>query len=112
MFRRNAIPKISLVIVSGIVAYALLVMTMARPAPLDGFGNQVDWEFVAVSVMLPLALLSTLVIGLWRALMAKDYLWVALQLCFFPIAYVYTLFVNKGKGAGNSFKRNPSHRSV
>ena len=112
MFRRNVIPKISLVIVSGIVAYALLVMTMARPAPLEGFGNKVDWEFVALSVILPLALFSTLAIGIWRALMAKDYLWVALQLCFFPITYVYTLFVNKGKGASGSFEPNPSRRSV
>ncbi|MCR6663816.1 MAG: hypothetical protein NVV60_11910 [Luteimonas sp.] len=104
MRTRNVIPKISLIIVLAIVAYALLFMTMARPVHQD-FGTKIDWEWTAISVALPVAFFTALAIGVWRAYSSKDYLWLALQLAFFPLACIYTLLINKG--ANNSFKPTP-----
>ncbi len=111
MFRRNVLPKISLVIVLLIVAYFLLFMTMARIPPVT-YGNEIDWEFVAISVVLPVAFFATVALGVWRAFTAKDYVWLALQLALFPLAFVYTLFVNTGMGANNSFKPKPLRGSA
>ena len=105
MSRHNLIPKISLFCFCIIIAYALLVMTMARPAPLEGHGESIDWEMILVTLTLPGVLLVTVIIGVCRALAKRDYVWAALQLAFMPSAYVYTLLVNKG--ANNSFKPNP-----
>src|SRR5690554_1949898 len=109
MKTRNAIPKISLFIVLAIVAYALFFMTMARPVDPD-FGDTIDWEMVALTVVLPVAFFTALAVGLWRAYSSKDYLWLILQLAFFPLAYVYTLFINQG--ANNSFKPTPLRGSA
>jgi hypothetical protein len=101
MNKSNLIPKISFLIVFLIVAYALLFMTMARPIPED-LGDKIDWELVATSVVLPIAFFTALAVGIWRACSSKDYLWLVLQLAFFPLTYVYTLLINRG--ANSSYK--------
>ena len=102
MTRHNLVPKISLVIFCSIIAYALLVMTMARPAPAEGYGARIAWEMVAVTFVLSVVLFVTVAIGVWRAMAKKDYLWLILQLGFMPSAYFYTLVINKGAHAGPS----------
>jgi hypothetical protein len=101
MLKSNAVPKASFAVFCAISAYAVFFMTIGRPAPAEGFGQRVDWEMVALTLVLPLALFAALAIGLWRAFKHKDYLWMVLQLVFMPLAYLYTLVINTGV-AGSS----------
>jgi hypothetical protein len=107
----NLIPKISLALVGFVVLYFVVWAMPVRTVDPNSVGEHIDPTAVVVQVLLPLALFSVLFLGIWRACKASDYFWLVVQLLFFPSAYVYTLFINRGPGANNSFNPKPLRSS-
>jgi len=107
----NLVPKISVTLVVLIVLYIVLFAMQPRLAP-PTYGDSIDFDMAMIGVALPLSFFPAFMIGLWRAARARDYRWLALQIMFFPSSYIYTLLINKGEGANNSFKPKPLRGSA
>ena len=108
----NPTPKISLFLVGFVILYFIVWVMPVRLVDRNSAGERIDPTVFAIQVVLPLALFSVFFLGIWRACKASDYLWLVVQLLFFPSAYYYTLFINRGPGSNNSFKPKPLRGSA
>jgi len=107
MTLRNPVPKISLLIIALTVIYFFAISGQERMADGGLSGDEMYLAEKIFSVMPSLSAFATIGVGLVRAYKARRWLWFWGQVFVFPLAYVYTLFVNRGEGPNNSFKPSP-----
>ena len=59
--------------------------------------DEMFWFEKVFSTFPAISVFATLGVGLWRAHRAGSWFWFLTQLFVFPVAYIYTLFVNPGQ---------------
>ena len=93
----NPVPKISLLIFAALALYLLLISGQPRMSDWLLEGDEMFWFEKVFSTFPAISIFATLGVGLWRAHRAGSWFWFLTQLFVFPIAYIYTLFVNRGE---------------
>ena len=108
---RNLIPKVTLGLLLFAVAYVLVRTAQVGPWP-DDFGDKIDWDVVFIQVLPSASFTVNFLLALRRSLKGEDYAWTIAIVVLCPLSLWYTLLVNKGLGANNSFKPNPLRGSA
>ena len=98
MFKSNLVPKIALLTPLFGFAYIAVLILLGQERAMD-WGLSGD-EFHTFELVLPImaavALPATWVLAIYRAYRQGSTLWLLACLLFWPLAFVYTLFVNTG----------------
>ena len=101
MFKKNAIPKISLLILLFGFGY-LTLLTLIGDSRMSDFGLSGDEMFfpeMLLTLVIPLGIFATCGIAMYRAHLAGSLIWFVASFFFFPAAYLYTLAFNTGPEA-------------
>jgi hypothetical protein len=107
MKRRNVVPKLSLLLVVAAFPFTIFIVGPASLAHDGAPGDHVDLLAVMIQLVIPMLFLPAWLVGICRAYKSSDYQWLISQVILFPSAYIYTLFVNRGYSANNSFNPKP-----
>ena len=109
---RNPVPKISLLILVAAPLYLLLISGQDRMSDGGLSGDEMYLAEMIFSLLPALSIGATLGLGLLRAYKARRWGWFWIQVFVFPLAYIYTLFLDRGEGPNNSFKPRPLRGSA
>jgi hypothetical protein len=112
MQRRNLVPTLSLLLVAAAFLFTAFIVGPASVAHNDAPGDHVDPLAVMIQLVIPILFLPAWLVGMYRAYKSSNYPWLVSQVILFPSAYIYTLFVNRGSSANNSFKPKPLRGSA
>lgn len=95
---RNPVPKVSLLILASAPLYLFLISGQARMADGGLTGDEMYLAEKIYSLLPAFSVFATLGVGLVRAYKSTRWGWFWLQVFVFPLAYIYTLFVDRGDG--------------
>ena len=91
----NLIPLVSLALLCSSFAYLWAISGQPRMADGGLSGDEMSWAEKVFVLIVPLSTLATMCIAVRRAYWNGSWFWSLACLFLWPLAYVYTLLVNR-----------------
>jgi len=98
MFKINAVPKTSLLLIVFGFAYLALLVALGQERAMDWglSGDEMFFHEKLLNLAIAAGIVSTWILSMYRAHVAGSWRWFIACLMFFPLSYVYTLAFNPG----------------
>ena len=98
MTRDNVIPCLALGLLAAAVLYLWAISGQPRMADGGLSGDEMYLAEKALCLVVPLSVLAAMFVAMRRAYLAGSWLWFLACLFVWPVAFVYTLLVNRTNG--------------
>ncbi len=95
MRKDNLIPLASLALLCSAIAYLWAISGQPRMADGGLSGDEMSWAEKVFVLIVPLSTFATMFVAARRAYWNGSWFWLLACLFLWPLAYVYTLLVNR-----------------
>lgn len=96
MFKSNPIPKFGLLGLALPFVYLLAISWQERAKDFGLTADEMYWPEKVFVLVCVAPVLATWLLGAYRAHLAGSWRWFVGCFMFWPLSFVYTLFVNRG----------------